>query len=277
MDMKIYGFYANIGMLGQKEVFRRLFCGLSRERQQKTERIRNGKEKERSLLAGALLDFGLWRLYGLRERDVAISYGAQGKPYLRDYPDIQFNLSHSGDYALAVFAPAAVGCDIQQKGQAKKQERIAARFFAEEERRAMEDGADFDYIWARKESFLKLTGAGMSFDMRAFCVTGESCVVYGKDLPDEACAVCGKAPADMRCLADGTDTVRQKRRDACTGLPGGCADVSAGFYRFADFRLPGYCLSACYANAEPLPAVWAETTEEALPEMDSKGLDARGK
>lgn len=231
MDTKIYGFYANVEMLEQKEVFRHLFCGLSQERQKKIEGIRPEKERARSLMAGALLDVGLFRLFDLRERDAVFSYGEQGKPCLRDCPNIHFNLSHSGDYALAVFAPVAVGCDIQQRGQAKNSGRIAARFFAEGEQRALSEGADFYRIWARKESFLKLTGAGMAFDMRAFCVTDETCMIDGS----------GK-----NFHNDGTKSFAA------------CVDLPEETCRFADFELPGYCLSACYASAETLPVEWIQ-------------------
>lgn len=245
MDTKIYGFYANVEMLEQEEVFRRLFCGLSRERQQKIERIRPKTERARSLMAGVLLDFGLFRLYGLRERDVAIGYGAQGKPWLRDCPHIQFNLSHSGEYALAVFAPTVVGCDIQQREQVKNSKRIAARFFSEEEQRALEAGGDFYRTWARKESYLKLTGAGMALDLRSFCVTGEV------------------------CQASGAGHTRQIRVGGAGGFSDGCVDLTEIPCRFVDIGLPGYCLSACYASEEPLPAVWTQVGIADFPEIHS--------
>lgn len=190
MDTQIYGFYASAKMLKPDDVFRRFFCGLSRERQQKIEQIKPEAERARSLMAGMLLDYGLWRLCGLRERAVALAFGAQGKPYARDYPDIHFNLSHSGGYALAAFAPVPVGCDIQKKGETKREAQIAGRFFSEGEQRAMEAGAGFYQIWARKESYLKLSGEGMALDMRSFCVTDGACRFSDMELPDYCLSVC---------------------------------------------------------------------------------------
>ena len=190
MDTQIYGFYASAKMLEPDDVFRHFFCGLSRERQRKIEQIKPDAERTRSLMAGMLLDYGLWRLCGLRERAVALAYGAQGKPYAREYPDIHFNLSHSGGYALAAFAPVPVGCDIQKKGKTKREAQIAGRFFSEGEQRAMEAGADFYQIWARKESYLKLSGEGMALDMRSFCVTDGPCRFSDMELPDYCLSVC---------------------------------------------------------------------------------------
>lgn len=163
-------------------MFRHFFCGLSEQRQQKVEEQRITAGKLCALGAGVLLDYGLRTLYGLREREAVFSYGAQGKPYLSEQPYIHFNLSHSGDYALAAFAPVELGCDIQKTGQRAKSAQIAARFFSQEEQRALASGMDFYRIWARKESYLKLNGEGMALDMRSFSVVeGEM------DLPDGRC------------------------------------------------------------------------------------------
>lgn len=218
-------------------MFRHFFCGLSRERQKKIEEIRLKTERERSLMAGALFRLGLFRLYGLQEQTAVISYGARGKPFLRDYPHIHFNLSHSGEYALAVFAPTAVGCDIQQRERAKNEERIAARFFAPGERRALAEGEDFYRIWARKESYIKLTGEGMAADMQSVCVMGES---------SAACIACGTGESYGECGYRVTGRGEQSRCVPC---------------RFADFELPDYCLSVCYAGAKSFPVVWIQAEQ----------------
>lgn len=176
MDRNILGLYMNLKMLDREDVFRHFFYSLSRERQQKLDTMKAESSRRCSLGAWVLLDYGLQQLYGLREREMQIAYGVQGKPYVQDAPDICFNLSHSGDFALAAFAPAAIGCDIQKT--AEKKERVAARFFSEAEQRAVADGMDFYRIWARKESYIKCIGDGMACDLRSFdVVTGWPCVV----------------------------------------------------------------------------------------------------
>lgn len=173
MDAIILGCYANIKVLEREEVFRRFFFNLSEERQQKIEAIKVLGGKRSSLAAWTLADYGLRELYGLRERDITIAYGSHGKPYVENEPQIHFNLSHSGDYVLAAFAPVEVGCDIQQIGQAVRNDRIAARFFTEDEQTAIARGIDFYRIWARKESYIKCLGDGMARDLRSFSVAGD--------------------------------------------------------------------------------------------------------
>lgn len=237
MDGKnILGLYMNLKMLDREDVFWHFFHSLSRERQQKLETMKAERSRRCSLGAWVLFDYGLRQLYGLREREVQIAYGAQGKPYVKDVPDIYFNLSHSGDFALAAFAllftrvnsnafaPAAIGCDIQKT--AEKKERVAARFFSEAEQRAVADGMDFYRIWARKESYIKCIGDGMACDLRSF--------------------------------------------DVVTGWPSGVvssmADRSAdgAVCHFAEHFMPGYALALCYQYEETLPVIWQEVHPEQL-------------
>lgn len=170
MDTRIQGYYANAKMLEQEDVFRHFFCELSKERQQKIEAVKAAGGRRSTLGAWTLMDFGLRQLSGLRQKDVTIAYGAHGKPYLKDRPEMHFNLSHSGDYVLAVFGPVELGCDIQMIGEAHRNDRIAARFFTEAEQKALAEGVDFYRIWARKESYIKCIGDGMACDLRSFDV-----------------------------------------------------------------------------------------------------------
>lgn len=228
MDTNIMGFYANVKMLEQEEVFRHFFCCLSRERQQKIEAIKAAGGRRSSLGAWALVDHGLQQLYGLCGRDVTIAYGAHGKPYVKNELDIHFNLSHSGDYVLTVFAPTEVGCDIQQTTQGTRNERIAARFFTEAEQQALAAGMDFYRIWARKESYIKCIGDGMARDLRSFSVV--------------------------------EDFVQEQEADSISGPSDSC-----GVKRyFLDCTLPGYAMALCYENNEVLPVVWQEVNFDEL-------------
>lgn len=38
-----------------------------------------------------------------------ISYGCYGKPYLRDYPNAQFNISHSGQFVACAVSDRPIG------------------------------------------------------------------------------------------------------------------------------------------------------------------------
>lgn len=222
MDTRIQGYYANVKMLELEDVFRHFFCSLSRDRQLKIEEMKAAGGRRSTLGAWTLVDHGLQQLYDLRQKDVTIAYGAHGKPYVKDRPDIHFNLSHSGDYVLAAFGPVELGCDIQMIGEAHRNDRIAARFFTEAEQKALAEGMDFYRIWARKESYIKCTGEGMACDLRSF------------DVVD--------------------DSGQMQETDVLSEVP----DIHGLKTYFAEYDLSGYEMAVCYKNSGEIPVIWQE-------------------
>lgn len=100
-------------------------------------------------------------------------YGPQGKPYLKDYPDIHFSLSHSGNMAVLAISDSEVGIDVQERRG--YQERVAKRFYHESEIAVIEAISDpaekancFYQMWTAKEAYIKFTGKGMGQDLRSF-------------------------------------------------------------------------------------------------------------
>lgn len=146
-------------------------ASLSSVRLEKANRCVQPKDRLLSLAAGKALDKGLQE-YGLKEKDVTILMNEHGKPYLKDYPDIHFNLSHSGEIALAAFDEKEIGCDIERKRPIK--EEIVRRCFSEEEREFIlqAKGKDeaFTRIWVYKESFIKALGIGLGMSLSSFSV-----------------------------------------------------------------------------------------------------------
>lgn len=176
----IYTYYMDVRCFDNEALFQEKTKSLSPYRQQKAALLKHGKDKNRSLGAGLLLDHAL-AAYGLRERGVEYEIGKWGKPVLRYHPEIHFSLSHSGDYAICSIGDHPVGNDIEYIRQGRL--KVADRFFAEEEQDwlyAVEDEAErtrrMFRIWTMKESFLKVTGRGMSLPLSDFAVhvDGES-------------------------------------------------------------------------------------------------------
>lgn len=183
-------FQLHIRELAEPEIFREHYDQMSDTRRLKVDRQRTDAGKRLSLGAGILLDEGL-KEYGLREREIEIATKENGKPVLKDYPEIYFNLSHSKEMALAAFAHSEVGCDIEYGGALKLQ--IARRFFCPEEyeyliSQPQERQREVFYrLWTLKESFMKVTGLGMrlmpnQFSFRFGQVSGEACFPYMQEV-----------------------------------------------------------------------------------------------
>lgn len=93
--------------------------------------------------------------------------GDRGKPFLVDGA-IEFNLSHSGDWALiAVAIDQPVGVDVEQIRSIEFQ-LLAERFFHPQEAESIallpseEQQLAFFQFWTRKEAYLKAIGCGIT-------------------------------------------------------------------------------------------------------------------
>lgn len=93
----------------------------------------------------------------------------QGKPYLADYPELAFNLSHSDDnMAVAVAKNCQLGVDIEQCKPRPSLVDLVHRCFSKSEAaywfELPEDHKTqaFYQFWTRKEAFVKATGLGIA-------------------------------------------------------------------------------------------------------------------
>ena len=113
------------------------------------------------------LAYALRSVYGAELAQQTIIRGTHGKPYFDNRNDIQFSISHSGDFAAAAVCEFPVGVDIQVYCPIK--EAMINKLCDETELRYINSCADrsraFLHLWTLKESYIKATGDGMSFPM----------------------------------------------------------------------------------------------------------------
>ncbi|EKV00778.1 phosphopantetheinyl transferase [Leptolyngbya sp. PCC 7375] len=100
--------------------------------------------------------------------DLIFNYGTYGKPSLHKHCDWQFNLSHSGEYALCGIAQHVVGVDIEQLRSMDRLDGLIKRCLAPSEQQALasisptQHSSAFLKYWTCKEAYLKATGQGIS-------------------------------------------------------------------------------------------------------------------
>ncbi|MBO5459044.1 MAG: 4'-phosphopantetheinyl transferase superfamily protein [Lachnospira sp.] len=156
-------------------------------RREKIERVRAANDKCRSLAAGLLLNYSIGRFFSCRieapplqiiplqtainyynpEFNFNVTIGQHGKPYFTNHPELFFNLSHSGNYAVCIISDKDCGIDIEGGRNVKL--NVAKRFFSEREYSWITETADiseqkerFFRIWTLKEAYAKLTGMGIA-------------------------------------------------------------------------------------------------------------------
>lgn len=149
----------------------RLVSGLYEQRKKAVEKLKYKKAAYTSIMAGYLLIEAFKDVYGEDNADITIEKGEFGKPYVEDYPEFKYNISHSCDYVAIVYGKEDVGIDVEQVRE--KDLKIAKRCFHEDEFAYIikdEYGQDerFFEIWTMKEAYLKYTGQGINIPLNSF-------------------------------------------------------------------------------------------------------------
>lgn len=174
---------------------------LSTDEKARVQRFRHADQRLNSLVARALLRDRLALFCEQPANALCIATGEKGKPYLPDFPDVQFNLSHTGNLvALVATHQHPVGIDVEWLSRRSDALGIAHRFFSPSETAALfalpkERQRDrfFDY-WTLKESYIKACGLGLAIPLRQFSF------ILG-DEPDQTC----RQHIDMQFAAERGD------------------------------------------------------------------------
>lgn len=124
-------------------------------------------------LAYALVRHAVRQTYGVAPRPEDWQRTEYGKPFLPAWPEIQVNLSHSGQVALCAVDTTPVGVDVQRE-IAPVSDALVRRVCTPPERRWLEGQprreAAFATLWTLKESYLKYRGDGLSGGLKTFTV-----------------------------------------------------------------------------------------------------------
>lgn len=104
---------------------------------------------------------------------IEFNYGPYGKPQLNDAMELNFNLSHSGDWVAFGFARGRrIGIDLESAADCHDCRSVAHQCFSPRELAVLEQGMSaaqmFCTLWVRKEAVLKAAGLGLD-SLQAFC------------------------------------------------------------------------------------------------------------
>lgn len=169
MRTKIY--IADVSDMKNEETFKNFYLQIPKYRQDKVDKYIYCKDKILSLGAGILLKRVL-ETEGIY--DAEFSKTAEGKPFLKNYPKVYFNLSHSGERVMCVISSQKIGCDVEKISTIDL--KIAERFFHDVEYNYLKSMSDeqlqneFYRIWTMKESYVKAVGRGFYMPINSFSV-----------------------------------------------------------------------------------------------------------
>jgi len=149
--------------------FNRIRNSVSKTRIKKSSRYLHKKDRNLSVGVEVLLNHALNKI-GIN--DHVFDVDKYGKPYLKNYSDVYFNLSHSAEYVACAVSDSPVGVDIEYVTDIDL--NLAKQFFY---------GTEYEYIlanndqkkaffelWVLKESYMKMTGLGFRLALDEFCI-----------------------------------------------------------------------------------------------------------
>ena len=150
------------------ELFWRSLKVIPKERVEKAMKFRNMLDRKLSVIAYLLLVYGLKKEYGIFE-ELTFGFRENEKPYLRNYPEIFFNISHCKYGVVCAISPKEVGIDIE--GIESYDDEVAKYISNEEEYNKLihskNPRVEFCKLWTVKESVLKFTGEGICTDLKS--------------------------------------------------------------------------------------------------------------
>jgi 4'-phosphopantetheinyl transferase len=150
---------------------------LSADESRRAARFHFPADRDRYIAAHGCLRDILARYLGCEPAQLTFSTNKYGKPALIGH-DLEFNLSHSGDFALvAVTQGRRTGVDVEGIRSEMEIERLASRFFSPREVSELaalppeQRITGFFNCWTRKEAYIKARGLGLSLPLDSFDVS----------------------------------------------------------------------------------------------------------
>jgi 4'-phosphopantetheinyl transferase len=151
---------------------------LSPAEQEQATRFHFPQDRDRFLLTRYVLRKLISQYLGLEPGCTAFEVDYFGKPYIPNYRDFQFNISHSEALILIAFCRTyRIGIDVEHMRPLEDAEQIAATFFARAEFEdyqatpaSLQQEAFFN-CWTRKEAFIKAVGKGLAYPLDSFQVS----------------------------------------------------------------------------------------------------------
>lgn len=141
---------------------------ISEQRREQALRFKFERGQRTCVLAYLLLKKALREEYGLTENPL-FEYGPHGKPFIVGHPEIHFSLSHCREAVACAVSNRPVGIDVESVQRYR--ESLAQYTMNDEEQQliaaAKRPDVAFIRLWTMKEARLKLTGEGITNDLKS--------------------------------------------------------------------------------------------------------------
>jgi len=156
----------------EESKFEKFKSYVSAEKLKRINRFHKYDDALRTLLGDILVRYMLTKWLNIKNHQIIFAGNIYGKPYIKNYNNIEYNISHSGKWVVGAIDSYPVGIDIEQIKTIDI--KIAERFFSNEEvinltSKCSSEREQFFYnLWTLKESYIKAVGKGLSIPLNSF-------------------------------------------------------------------------------------------------------------
>jgi 4'-phosphopantetheinyl transferase len=173
-DYSLYEDYVEIWKINLCQLIKEEYIrdSLSEDEKKRSEKLLNDDKRRKFLASRFALRTIISRYTGASEKDVRFNYSEEGKPYLDTLlsdRDIEFNLSHSGNFMIIALSKSLpVGIDLEMIVSMHAKGQIISQYFSSgdavfyQRLPVYQRQCIFYQLWTLKESFSKAHGMGFS-------------------------------------------------------------------------------------------------------------------
>lgn len=169
-------YYSRVDDLNFGDLSERYWNCLSEERKASITKYKFEIDKIRSITAEIMLRKALLKDFNISNEEIKFERNYYGKPRLTN-KNIEFNISHSGNFVVLAISNDDVGIDIEER---KKYHHDIVQLFHEKEISIIENNSLngrvkvlYDY-WCLKESYIKFIGKGLSEPLNSSFIIKEA-------------------------------------------------------------------------------------------------------
>ncbi|AGK96293.1 4'-phosphopantetheinyl transferase family protein [Clostridium pasteurianum] len=214
----------NIKDFKDEKMLDKFFEYVSAEKAQRLSNFKIAEDKKRGILGELLVRYLICSKLKIKNNEIEFTTNRYGKPFLKDYIGLEYNISHSNELVVCAIGDYEVGIDVEY---IKNIDFDTANYvfspqeYEEYSHIPVYRRLDYFYsIWTLKESLIKAKGLGMYIPMNSFTVNRNS-------------------PKDVYCLYDNSKyyfkeySMEEYKLSICSKLKAFPDNIQ--FYSFEEF------------------------------------------
>ena len=169
--LKVY--YCELNEHISDSIFNSLLSYVTYEKRQIIYKYKYSIDKKLSLYSELLLRIIVSQTLHIHSNEIIIKRSKTGKPFLEQFPELEFNISHTRNAIAIALSSSTVGIDIEHIKDMDL--KIAENYYTSNEYKYVvssefECNQRFYEVWTRKEAYIKYTGNGLATPLNSFDV-----------------------------------------------------------------------------------------------------------